>query len=104
MIGEGVIIFEGVLTCYSVSMPMAANMAVVPIVRMAESESKIVVTSIAGCRFRRRHKHTLQGKCDCRRQHHRDGNMLQRSSASRSQKVLAPQPFPSEHGILRPLL
>lgn len=75
MIGKRVIIIiiNGMLMCDSVGMPMGYEGAVVPIVRMAERKAKIVMAGIAGSRFRRHHKHTLQGKRDCRRQHHRDG-------------------------------
>jgi hypothetical protein len=74
MIGKRVIIIiNGMLMCDSVGMPMGYEGAVVPIVRMAERKAKIVMAGIAGSRFRRHHKHTLQSIRDCRRQHHRDG-------------------------------
>ena len=74
MIGECVVIINGMLMYYSVGMPMGEDMAVVPTLRVAESEAEIVVTGIAGCRFRRRHKYTLKRKRDRRRQHHDGGN------------------------------
>lgn len=93
MIGECVVIINRMLMYYSVGMLMGDEMAVVPTLRVAESKAKIVVTGIAGCRFRCCDKYALECKRDRRRQHHRDSHMLQRSSSSGPQKSASSSMF-----------
>jgi len=92
MIGECVVI-NRMLMYYSVGMLMGDKMVVVPTLRVAENKAKIVMTGIAGCRFRCRNKYALECKRDRCRQHHRDSHMLQGSSSSGPQKSASSSMF-----------
>ena len=76
VLGERVVIVvDGVLVNFSVDMPMRDDVTVRPIVRVVENEVEVVVTGVAGRRFRCGNKHALQrnGYRGC---HHHDGGQI----------------------------
>jgi hypothetical protein len=73
-----VVVINGMLMNCAVRMLMGDDVVVMPAFSVVENKAKIVVAGVAGRRFRRRHKYTLECKRDRRRQHYRDRRMLQR--------------------------
>ena len=72
VLGERVIIVvDGMLMNYSVSVPMSDDVTMHPVMRVAENEAEIVVARISGRRFRRCNEHALQRNRHPRR-HHED--------------------------------
>jgi hypothetical protein len=65
-----IIVIDGMLMNYSVSMSMSDDMTMHPVMRMAENEAEIVVAGISGRRFRCGNKHALQ--CNSYSGHHHE--------------------------------
>ena len=86
VLGERVIIvIDGMLMHYSVSMPMSDDMTMHPVMRMAENEAEIVVAGVSGRRFRRGNKHALQCNGHCCHHHDNDGDASGQRLSSQSQ-------------------
>jgi hypothetical protein len=69
-----VIIIDRMPVHYSVSMLMTNDMAMRPVVRMAENEAEIVMAGISGRSFRRGNKHALQRNSRGCHHHDNDGD------------------------------
>jgi hypothetical protein len=91
VLGERVIIVvDGMLMNYSVSVPMSDDMTMHPVMRMAENEAEIVVAGISGRRFRCGDKHPLQRHGHSCHHHENDGDALGQGLSSEAQNC---QPF-----------
>jgi hypothetical protein len=94
VLGEGVVIvIDGMLMNYPISMPMADNMTVRQAMRMAENESEIVMAGISGRRFRGGNKHALQRNSRCCHHHSNDSNASGWRLRSQAQLVASRNQF-----------
>jgi hypothetical protein len=86
VLGERVIIVvDGMLMNYSISVPMSDDMTMHPVMRMAENEAEIVVAGVSGRRFRCGNKHPLQRNGHSRRDHEDDGDASGQGLSSEAQ-------------------
>ena len=75
MLGESVIIVVYSVSMYrTIVVPVGNHMAMMLADGVLESEPKIIMASIASCRFRCSHKYSLQRKRNSCRQHYDDGD------------------------------
>jgi hypothetical protein len=65
-----IIIIDGMLMNYSVSMPMTDDMTMRRVMRMTENEAEVIMAGVPGRRFRCGNKHPLQR--NGRSRHHHD--------------------------------
>jgi len=86
VLGERVIIvIDGMLMNYSVSVPMSDDMTMHPVMRVAENEAEIVVAGVSGRRFRCGNKHPLQCNGHSRHHHEDDGDASGQGLSSEAQ-------------------
>jgi len=86
VLGERVVIVvDGMLMNYSVSVPMSDDMTMRPVMRMAENEAEIVVAGVSSRRFRCGNKHPLQCYSHGPHHHEDDGDASGQGLSSEAQ-------------------